>query len=50
MFKLPYLLDPLVAPTAMALSPQGGWAVYTTQWTWGYPHELWYRYVPESGN
>ena len=50
MFKLPYSLDPQVAPTAVAQSPQGGRAVYTTQWTWGYPHELWYRYVPESGN
>ncbi len=30
--------------------PQGSRAVYTTQWTCGYPHELWYRYVPESGN
>lgn len=25
-------------------------AVYTTQWTCGYPHELWYRCIPESGN
>ena len=47
MFRLPYLLDPQVAPTAEALCLQGGRAVYTTQWTCGHPHELWYRYVPE---
>ena len=29
---------------------QGRRAVYTTQWTWSYPQELWYRYVPESSN
>jgi len=31
MFMLPYLLDPQVAPTAVAQCPQGGRAVYTTQ-------------------
>src|SRR5262250_108987 len=50
MFRLPCLLDPQVAPTAAALAPQGSRAVYTTLWTGGYPQELWYRYVPESGN
>ena len=30
MFRLPRSLDPQVAPTAMAQSPQGGRAVYTT--------------------
>jgi hypothetical protein len=50
MFRLPCLLDPQVAPTAMAFQPQGSRAVYSTQWTWSYPQELWYRYVPESGN
>ena len=29
---------------------RGGRAVYTTQWTGGYPLEPWYRYVPESSN
>ncbi len=50
MFGLPYLLDPQAAPTAETLSFQGGRAVYTTQWTCDYPHELWYHYVSESGN
>jgi len=50
MFRLPCLLDLQVAPTAAVQRPQGGQAVYTTQWTCGYPQELWYRYVPESGN
>ena len=36
-FRLPYLLDLQVAPTAEAQSLQGGQAVYTTQWTCGYP-------------
>jgi len=31
MFRLPYLLDPPVAPTAVAQCPQGGRAIYTTQ-------------------
>jgi len=31
MFRLPYSLDPPVAPTATALCPQGGRAFYTTQ-------------------
>jgi hypothetical protein len=30
--------------------PQGRRAVYTTQWTTGYPLELWHRYMHESGN
>ena len=34
----------------MAFQQQGSRAVYSTQWTWSYPQELWYRYVPESGN
>jgi hypothetical protein len=37
MFRLPCLLDPQVAPTAETQRPQGGRAVYTTQWTCGYP-------------
>ena len=37
MFRLPCSLDPQVAPTAETQSPQGGRAVYTTQWTCGYP-------------
>jgi len=37
MFRLPYSLDPQVAPTAKAKSLQGSRAVYTTQWTCGYP-------------
>ena len=37
MFRLPYSLDPQVAPTAEAQSLQGSRAVYTTQWTCGYP-------------
>ena len=48
MFRPPCSLDPPVAPTAE--NSQGGRAVYTTQWTCGYPHGLWYRYMPESGN
>ena len=36
-FKLPYLLDPLVAPTTGPLSAQGGRAVYTTHSPDGYP-------------
>ena len=50
MFRPLCLLDPQVAPTAVNYNSQGGRAVYTTQWTCGYPHELWYRYMPESGN
>ena len=50
MFRPPCSLDPQVAPTAVNYLSQGGRAVYTTQWTCGYPHELWYRYMPESGN
>jgi hypothetical protein len=49
MFKLPYLLGPLTAPTAASDTP-GGWAHYATQWTRSYPLELWYRYMSESGN
>ncbi len=30
--------------------PRGSRAVYTTQWTWGHPQELWHRYVSDSGN
>jgi len=37
MFRLPYTLGPQIAPTAEVLSLQGGRAVYTTQWTCGYP-------------
>ena len=37
MFKLPYLLGLPVAPTAETQSFQGSQAVYTTQWTCGYP-------------
>ena len=37
MFKLPYSLDPQVAPTAVARSPLGSRAVYTTLWRCGYP-------------
>ena len=48
MFRLPHLLDPQVVPTAGIF--QGRRAFYTTQWTWSYPQELWYRYVPESSN
>ena len=36
MFRLPYSLDPQVAPTAVAQSPQGGRAVYTTHSPVGY--------------
>ena len=50
MFRPPCSLDPQIAPTAVNYNSQGGRAVYTTQWTCGYPHELWYRYMPESGN
>ena len=50
MFKPPCSLGPQVAPTAVNNHAQGGRAVYITQWTCGYPHELWYRYMPESGN
>ena len=50
MFRLPCLLDPPVAPTTEAQCPQGGRAVYATQWTRGHPRELWYRYVPDPGN
>ena len=40
-----------VAPTAEVLSPSGrGQAVYTTQWTYDYPHELWHHYVSETSN
>jgi len=37
MFRLPCSLDPQVAPTAKAQRLQGSQAVYTTQWTCGYP-------------
>ena len=50
MFRLPYSLDPQVAPTAVARMPQGSRAVYTTQWTCGYPHELWHHYASEPSN
>ena len=50
MFRLPCLLDPQVAPTAVTLRFQGGRAVYTTQWTESYLPELWHHYMPESGN
>ena len=50
MFRPPCSLGPQIAPTAVNYHPQGGRAVYTTQWTCGYPHELWYRCMPESGN
>jgi len=36
MFRLPRLLDPQVAPTAVALRPQGSRAVYTTHSSVGY--------------
>jgi len=36
MFRLPRSLDPQVAPTAEALSLQGGQAVYTTHSSVGY--------------
>ena len=36
MFRLPCSLDPQVAPTAMAQSPQGSRAVYTTHSSVGY--------------
>ncbi len=48
-FRLLCSLDPLVAPTAVAFLP-GSWAVYTTQWTRGCPHELWHRYMHDLGN
>jgi hypothetical protein len=50
MIRPPCLIDLQVAPTAVNYNSQGSRAVYTTQWTCGYPHELWYRYMPESGN
>jgi hypothetical protein len=50
MFRLPHSLGPPIAPTAERGTPQGSRAVYTTQWTNGYPLELWHRYVHESGN
>ena len=49
MFRLPDLRDPPVAPPQKPQS-LGSRAVYTTQRTWVTRHELWYRYVPESGN
>jgi hypothetical protein len=36
MFRLPRSLDPQVAPTAVAQSPQGSRAVYTTHSSVGY--------------
>ena len=50
MFRLPCLLAPQIAPTAQNLVPAGSRDVYTTQWTEGYPSELWYRYMIESDN
>ena len=37
MFRLSCLLDLQVAPTVETQRPQGGQAVYTTQWIGGYP-------------
>jgi len=37
MFRLPYSLGLRIAPTTEVLSLQGSQAVYTTQWTCGYP-------------
>ena len=49
--QAPILARPPGCTHRLALcSAKGGRAVYTTQWTCGYPHELWHRYVPESGN
>ena len=50
MFRLPCLLAPQIAPTAQNLHPAGSRGVYATQWTGGYPPELWYRYMTESDN
>ena len=50
MFRLPCSLDPQVAPTAVALCPLGSRAVYTTNERRLSLRELWYRYMPDSGN
>jgi hypothetical protein len=50
MFRLPCSLAPQIAPTAQNLYPAGSQGVYATQWTEGYPSELWYRYMTESDN
>ncbi len=50
MFKLPYLLDPQIAPTTGLYIPRAA-GPFTPRRTHAVTHhELWYRYVPESGN
>jgi hypothetical protein len=39
-----------MAPTALPRRQTGSRGVYATQWTGGYPPELWYRYMTESDN
>jgi hypothetical protein len=50
MFRLPRSLDPQIAPTAEALSLQGGRAVYATHSLVDYSPKMWYRYVSDTGN
>ncbi len=49
MFRPPYLLDPLVAPT-VARSVLGSWALYTTQNSACYLPEQWHRYLTDTDN
>ncbi len=51
MFRQAPMLDrPPGCTHRCELGPQGSRAVYTTQWTCSSLHELWHRYIPESGN
>ncbi|MGA1871703.1 MAG: hypothetical protein ACMUJM_24510 [bacterium] len=51
MFKLPYLLAPPIAPTADILSCIRAVGTFTPRNERVITlHELWYRYVSESGN
>ena len=50
MFRLPYLLDPPVAPTAANPSRRAAGPFTPRNAHLVTQHEPWYRYVPESGN
>jgi hypothetical protein len=49
-FRLPRSLGPKVAPTAEALSLQGGRAVFTTHSLADYSPKMWHHYASDAGN
>lgn len=48
--QAPMLARPPDGTYRADISPAGSRAVYTTQWTGGYPPELWHHYMTESDN